>query len=114
MDFEKLYAMQPMLDQLPDSVIEEAREKASGKPFSFLHISKAEIDLPENTNPYDASVYAKSAQNYAAMINNGILKQDEKPCYYIYRAIMGNHVQTGLAVAASVAEYDKNRIAQSC
>lgn len=88
----------------------EAREKASGKPFSFLHISKAEIDLPENTNPYDASVYAKSAQNYAAMINNGILKQDEKPCYYIYRAIMGNHVQTGLAVAASVAEYDKNRI----
>ncbi len=88
----------------------EAREKARGKPFSFLHISKAEIDLPENTNPYDASVYAKSAQNYAAMINNGILKQDEKPCYYIYRAIMGNHVQTGLAVAASVAEYDKNRI----
>ncbi len=88
----------------------EAREKARGKPFSFLHISKAEIDLPENTNPYDASVYAKSAQNYAAMINNGILKQDEKPCYYIYRAIMGNHVQTGLAVAASVDEYDKNRI----
>lgn len=88
----------------------EAREKASGKPYSFLHISKAEIDLPENTNPYDPSVYAKSAQNYAVLLNKGILKQDEKPCYYIYRAIMGNHVQTGLAVAASVAEYDKNRI----
>lgn len=88
----------------------EARVKASGKPYSFLHISKAEIDLPENTNPYDPSVYIKSAQNYVFLLNNGVLKQDEKPCYYVYRAIMGGHVQTGLAVAASVAEYDKNRI----
>ena len=88
----------------------EARVKASGKPYSFLHISKAEIDLPENTNPYDPSVYIKSAQNYVFLLNNGVLKQDEKPCYYVYRAIMGDHVQTGLAVAASVAEYDKNRI----
>lgn len=88
----------------------EARVKASGKPYSFLHISKAEIDLPENTNPYDPSVYIKSAQNYFFLLNNGVLKQDEKPCYYVYRAIMGDHVQTGLAVAASVAEYDKNRI----
>lgn len=88
----------------------EARVKASGKPYSFLHISKAEIDLPENTNPYDPSVYIKSAQNYVFLLNNGVLKQDEKPCYYVYRAIMGDHIQTGLAVAASVAEYDKNRI----
>ena len=88
----------------------EARVKASGKPYSFLHISKAEIDLPENTNPYDPSVYIKSAQNYVFLLNNGVLKQDEKPCYYVYRAIMGDHVQTGLAVAASVAEYNKNRI----
>ncbi len=88
----------------------EARVKASGKPYSFLHISKAEIDLPENTDPYDPSVYIKSAQNYIVLLNNGILKQDAKPCYYVYRAIMGNHTQTGLAVAASVAEYDKNRI----
>lgn len=85
----------------------EARVKASGKPYSFLHISKAEIDLPENTNPYDPSVYIKSAQNYVLLLNNGVLKQDEKPCYYVYRAIMGDHIQTGLAVAASVAEYDK-------
>lgn len=88
----------------------EARVKASGKPYSFLHISKAEIDLPENTNPYDPSVYIKSAQNYVFLLNKGVLKQDEKPCYYVYRAVMGDHVQTGLAVAASVAEYDKNRI----
>lgn len=88
----------------------EAREKARGKPYSFLHISKAETDLPENTDPYDASVYAKSAENYAAMLAAGVLKQDTKACYYVYRAVMGDHTQTGLAVAASVAEYDKNRI----
>lgn len=88
----------------------EAREKAKGKPFSFLHVSKAEIDLPEGTDPYSSEVYAKSAENYNKMLQDGILKQDDKPCYYVYRAVMGAHVQTGLAVAASVAEYDKNRI----
>ena len=88
----------------------EARQKASGKPYSFLHVSKAEIDLPENIDPYAPEVYEKSAQNYRAMLEKGVLKQDGKPCYYVYRAVMGDHVQTGLAVAASVAEYDKNRI----
>ncbi len=89
---------------------DEAREKAAGKPFSFLHISKAEIDLPKGTDPYSSEVYAKSAENYNKMLQDGILKQDEKPCYYVYKAVMGDHVQTGLAVAASVEEYDKNRI----
>ena len=88
----------------------EARQKASGKPYSFLHISKAEIDLPESTDPYDASVYAKSAENYRSLLDKRILTQEEKPCYYVYRAVMGEHTQTGLAVAASVDAYNKNRI----
>jgi len=88
----------------------EARQKASGKPYSFLHISKAEIDLPENTNPYDAAVYAKSAENYRTLLDKGILTQENKPCYYVYRAVMGDHTQTGLAVAASVKAYDAGRI----
>ena len=75
-----------------------------------MHISKAEIDLPEDTDPYDAAVYAKSAENYKKMLADGILKRDEKPCYYVYRATWGTHVQTGLAVAASVRAYDENRI----
>ena len=88
----------------------EARVKASGKPYSFLHISKAEIDFPEETNPYDLSVYAKSAENYKALLNKGILTQEDKPCYYVYRAVMGDHIQTGLAVAASVEAYNAGRI----
>lgn len=88
----------------------EARERAAGKPWSFLHISKAEIDLPENTDPYDLSVYAKAAENMQKMIKAGILMRDAAPRYYVYRLTMGQHVQTGLVAAASVKDYDTNRI----
>ena len=88
----------------------EARQRAAGRPWSFLHISKAEIDLPEGVDPYDPAVYAKAAENLHTMIEAGVLVRDPKPCYYVYRLTMGNHVQTGLVAAASVADYDSNRI----
>lgn len=88
----------------------EARERADGRPWSFLHISKAEIDLDENTDPYDPSVYAKSAENLQKMLDEGILIREEKDCYYVYRLIMDGHSQVGLVAAASVTDYDKNRI----
>ncbi len=88
----------------------EARERAAGKPCSFLHISKAEIDLPADTDPYAPEVYARSAENFARLIADGILIRDAAPCYYAYRLTMGEHVQTGLVAAAAVADYDSNRI----
>lgn len=88
----------------------EAREQAAGKPWSFLHVSKAEIDLPEDTDPFDASVYAKSAENFNRMLAEHVLIQDEAPCYYVYRLNMGEHLQTGIAAAASVDAYDAGRI----
>ena len=88
----------------------EARVRAQGKPHSFLHISKPEIDLPEGTDPYAPEVYAKAAENLKAMIAAGVLIQDEAPHYYVYRIKMGEHVQTGIVAAASVADYDTNRI----
>ena len=88
----------------------EARERAAGKPWSFLHISKPEIDLPHGIDPYDAAVYAKGKENFDRMIAEGVLKQDSAPCYYLYRLIMGDHQQTGLVAAAHVADYDRNRI----
>ncbi|MDD5328440.1 MAG: DUF1015 family protein [Sulfuricella sp.] len=89
---------------------EEARMRAAGKPWSFLHISKPEIDLPAGTNPYAAEVYAKAAENLKTMLAEGILARDAAPCYYVYRLVMGTHVQTGLVAAAAVADYDTNRI----
>lgn len=88
----------------------EARERADGKPWSFLHISKPEIDLPEDTDPYSPAVYAKAAENLARTIEAGLLIRDEQPCYYAYRLIMNGHEQTGLVAGASVADYDTNRI----
>jgi uncharacterized protein (DUF1015 family) len=88
----------------------EARQRASGRPWSFLHISKAEIDLPEDTDPYDPAVYAKSAENLKKMMEEGILMREDKDCYYVYRLVMDGHSQTGLVAVASVADYDSNRV----
>jgi len=88
----------------------EAREQASGRPWSFLHISKPEIDLPEGIAPFDEAVYSKGAENLARMIEEGMLVRDPDHCYYVYRLIMGDHEQTGLVAVASVQDYDSNRI----
>ena len=89
---------------------EEARVRVEGRPKSFLHISKPEIDLPVGTNPFDASVYAKGAENLNKLVSEGILFRDDTPMYYVYKLVMGAHTQFGLVAAASVADYDTNRI----
>jgi uncharacterized protein (DUF1015 family) len=88
----------------------EARVRARGRPWSFLHISKPEIDLPEGTDPHAAEVYATAVHNLERMLAEGVLARDAIPCYYVYRLVMGEHRQTGLVAAASVAAYDSNRI----
>jgi uncharacterized protein (DUF1015 family) len=89
---------------------EEARELAKGKPNSFLHVSKAEIDLPPGTDTHDESVYKKAAENFERMMKEGLLIREGKPCFYAYRLKMGEHVQTGLMVGACVDDYDAGRI----
>lgn len=89
---------------------EEAREHAQDRPYSFLHISKPEIDLPEKTDPFAADVYEKGRNNFQEMLSEDILRRDESPAYYFYRLIMGKHQQTGLVAVVSVDEYNANRI----
>ncbi len=88
----------------------EARRMVEGRPWSFLHISRPEVDLPEGTDPYAPEVYAKAAENLQHMEQEGVLVQDAAPCFYVYRLTMGSHVQTGLVAAASVEAYDQDRI----
>ncbi len=88
----------------------EAKIKAQGKPYSFLHVSKAEIDFEGDVSPYDERVYLKAAENFKNMLDHGILYKTNKPCFYVYQMIMGDHIQTGLAVAASVKAYVEGRI----
>jgi len=88
----------------------EARQRVKGKPWSFLHVSKAEIDLEPSIDPYADPVYAKAAENLARMQAQGVLIRDAEPCYYVYRLSSGERRQTGLACIASLADYTNNRI----
>ncbi len=88
----------------------EARRRTEGKPYSFLHIAKPEIDLPPGTDPFSPKVYAKGAENLARFVAKGVLIRDETPVYYIYRLQMGEHTQTGFAAVASISAYDANRV----
>lgn len=89
---------------------EEARVEAKGNPYSFLHVVKSEIDLPEDTDHYDEKVYLKAAENLQTMIKNGWLIQDNADCIYVYRQIMNTHEQYGLVVDASVEDYLEGKI----
>ena len=89
---------------------EEAREIAKNRPYSFLHISKPEIDLPKGIKTDDPSVYKKGSENLLKMIDEKILIQEESECIYIYEIAINSSTQTGIACAASVDAYQKNRI----
>jgi uncharacterized protein (DUF1015 family) len=88
----------------------EARERAAGKPWSFLHISKPEIDLDPKTDPYDRAVYAKGADSLQRMVKHGVLMRDATPLYYVYRLTWRDRAQTGLAAVASIKDYASNRV----
>ena len=94
--------------ELPYDVMNsgEAREIAAGNPYSFLHVSKPEIDLEPGVDVYSEAVYAKGAENFRLLQEQGALLQDSQPGYYLYRQIMDGHAQVGLVAAASCAEYD--------
>jgi uncharacterized protein (DUF1015 family) len=93
--------------ELPYDVMssEEAREVAAGNPLSFLRVSKPEIDLPAGTDIHSPTVYARGRENFARLIAEGALRQDPRPCFYLYRQIMGSHNQVGLVAVASCQEY---------
>lgn len=89
---------------------QEAKEMVKGNPYSFLHVDKAEIDLPEGTDFYSPEVYAKAKENLNKLEKDGICAMDEAPCFYVYRQIMNGREQTGLVGCAWVDDYIENRI----
>ena len=88
----------------------EAAEMVKGKPHSFLHVDKAEIDLPAGTDLYSEQVYLKARENLDKLVSDGVCKQDEHPCFYIYRQIMNGRSQTGLVGCVSIDDYINNII----
>jgi uncharacterized protein (DUF1015 family) len=90
--------------------VDEARALTADNPLSFLRVTRSEIDLPEDTNPYDTAVYVRAADNLRALEAGAPLVEDEAPTLYFYRQQMGDHVQTGLAGCFSVDEYEQDLI----
>ena len=97
---------------LPYDVMDsaEARQITDKNAYSFLRVTKAEVDLESNVDVYSDAVYQKAGENLRDFIEKGILVQDEKPCFYVYRQQMGTHIQVGLVATASVEEYQNNII----
>ena len=111
--FAKLVASKPY-DVLSSK---EAKIEAQGNPYSFLHITKSEIDLPENTDPYSQKIYDTAKENLDAFISRNVLFKENKSCYYIYQLVMpdklnkGNdHIQTGLVCCSSLDDYENDLI----
>ncbi|MGQ9615278.1 MAG: DUF1015 domain-containing protein [Spirochaetota bacterium] len=89
---------------------EEAKKLATSNPLSFLHVTRPEIDLPEDTAPYDKGVYIKARENLQKFINDGVFLEEEKPSLYLYRLRSDDHEQVGLAGCFSIEEYEKKII----
>ncbi len=97
---------------LPYDVMDrkQAAEMAAGNPRSFLHVTRSEIDLPEDSNPYDDAVYAKAKENFEKLKNGGSLRREDKPCLYLYSQQMGERIQYGVVALCNVADYESGKI----
>lgn len=116
--FRPFKAVRPMpqyaslVAALPYDVMtsDEAREKVKGNPYSFLHVDKAEIDLPKDTDIYSDIIYETAAKNLKSLETDEICKQDNTPCFYIYMQTMNGCTQTGIVGCASIDEYISGKI----
>jgi len=90
--------------------LKEARQLAEGNSQSFLHITRSEIDLPENGNIYSEEVYDKARSNFLDFVEKNWLVEDEEENIYLYRQQMGDHIQTGILTLSSIKDYFEDRI----
>ena len=100
------------LSCLPYDVMntQEAAQMAQGNPQSFLHITRAEIDLADGIDPHSKQVYDKSLQNFKQFQAEGWLFQDAEPKFYIYAQTMDGRTQYGIAGAAFCEDYQNGII----
>ena len=105
-------ALAPLVASRPYDVLnsEEARQEVANNPYSFLHVTKSEIDLHPDVNSYSEAVYLKAKENIELLHASGSLFKEEQPAYYIYQLIMGEINQTGLVCVSSVDDYNNNII----
>jgi len=97
---------------VPYDVVDRNESAALCKdnPHSLLHVDRAEIDLPPETDPYSPEVYAKALSNFLGLQKSGVLIRETGPCLYLYEQRMGSHAQTGLVGVCHIEDYENNLI----
>ena len=110
--FRPKVGLESKIAALPYDVVnsEEAREMVRDNEYSFLHVDRAEVNLPKDTNIYDKAVYEKARDILDKMIQDGLYVQDDNPCMYIYRQTMNGNSQTGLVICAAIDDYINDKI----
>jgi uncharacterized protein (DUF1015 family) len=105
-------SLAPQVACVPYDVVnrEESAALAKGNPHSLLHVDRAEIDLPPETDPYSPAVYEKARENFLRLQSEGTLIRETEPCVYLYQQQMGQHVQTGLAALCHIEDYERDII----
>ncbi len=88
----------------------EARAEAATQPWSFLHVSRPEVDFDDGLDPHAPEAYAAAAAAMQRLLDAGVLVREAEPAFYVYRLDAGEHQQTGIAAAAAVAAYEGGRI----
>src|SRR5688572_1136653 len=88
----------------------EAAALAAGEPMSFLHVGRADIDLPEDIDPHDPRVYERARKNLDGLAAEGVLVRDADPAIFVYREVMGGRAQVGVVGCVSVADYERDVI----
>lgn len=88
----------------------EAKALAANNPYSFLHVSRAEIDMPATVDPYSDQVYARGRDNLRRFLHEGTLVREAAPSLYLYRQTMGTHVQRGIVTCCATADYESHVI----
>lgn len=83
----------------------EAKQMAEGNPYSYLHVVRSEIDLPDSVGDYEPQVYETSRKTLDRFISEEIMSQDGQSNYYIYRQLMNGRVQTGIVACTSIDDY---------
>ncbi|GBD87740.1 hypothetical protein BMS3Abin03_01674 [bacterium BMS3Abin03] len=89
---------------------DEAKQLADDNKLSFLHVTRAEIDLPDDVDPYAKEVYEKAKENLNKLKTEAPLIVDEQPHFYLYRLIMDGRPQVGITATFAVDDYDNNVI----
>jgi len=99
------------VSSLPYDVMnrEEAAKMAEGKPYSYLRVTRAEIELPK-ADPYSKEVYEHAKLNLKKMEKEGVIFQEQKPCFYVYRQTMDGREQYGLVACVKAEDYFKGTI----